>query len=214
MACSRFQRSSRGYLSAPIEGGEPRRISHFNASGSHRMPSISRDGRYWLMPFAAVMPRAMCTSRNWMPVMLHRADHAASPSKVSKFPGLAWSRDGHSLIYSGSLGGQAVVLVAGRNTGPAAAPKVRDCRSKRFLPINFCNGQTPGVYEGGRETPTLALPAGGGELEPLIVSSMDDNSPDFSPEWEQDLFFIRPHRRGDGALDGTRGWLRCRSDYQ
>jgi serine/threonine protein kinase/Tol biopolymer transport system component len=92
----------RGIFLVPGDGGEPLRMSNPKAPGFDTSPGFSADGR--------LLAYASCTNIWSCDVFVQQLDSGYAPRGVPRpithqglyISGLAWSRDGGSLLYSGS----------------------------------------------------------------------------------------------------------------
>ena len=94
---------SNGLYLIPVQGGEPRHLTRPPPPGVDRTPTFSPDGHrlaYVSCGDRASVQPAMSTCSTWTPAFAA----AGSPRQVTHVPdttimGLAWSRDGKSVIY-------------------------------------------------------------------------------------------------------------------
>lgn len=170
------------------EGGDPRRISNAKAPGFDQDPSISRDGR-WLA-YAACAGAFSCD------VYIQQLDSAYVPQGSARritqqgiFIGNpVWSRDGESVIYHGSP--SAGMLPYLWRAG------IHGRRPPQRIEIAAPNAVSPSIASTGnrlvfsrllRDFDIWRYHVSGG-MEPLIVSSLTDDNPQFSPDGERIAF--------------------------
>jgi Tol biopolymer transport system component len=193
-----------GIFLLPIEGGEPRRISNPKAPALDLNPSFSADGHR--------LAYESCTEGNWScDLYVQELDAAYVPGGGARritrqglavgvpgaaaVAGVAWSRDGEALIYNGSLNlpeatylwrvgirdqalAQRIEIGGPSADSPSVAPKGnRLLFSKRQLDYDIWRYRT----DGG--------------MEPLIVSSLAEYNPQFSPDGTRIAF--ESNRSGD-----------------
>jgi eukaryotic-like serine/threonine-protein kinase len=172
----------------PAEGGEARRVSIPKAPGFDRSPSFSPDGRQ--------LAYADCTGVDTCDVYLADLGSADVPRGSARritnqnltIFGLAWSREGRSVIYSGSRSsGRLFYLwraeIDGRRppqrleiAGPHASdPSVSPVGSRLVFSRNL----------GDSDIWRYRI---GGAAEPLIVSSLTEDNPQFSPDGRRIAF--------------------------
>jgi len=177
-----------GIFLLPIEGGEPRRISHPESPGFDQAPSISRDGR--LLAYAACAGAYSCDV--YVQQLDSRYIPQGGPRRITRqgifVSDLVWSRDGESVIYDGSLSAgtlryvwrvaihdehppQRIEIAGPSATFPAIAPTGNRLVFSKLL----------------RNYDIWRYHTGGG-MEPLIVSSLDEANPQFSPDGERIAF--------------------------
>ncbi len=179
---------SPGIFLIPVEGGEPRRISNPKAPSYDMFPSFSPDGRK--LAYVACFAFWSCD----IYIQQLGSGYAArgNPRRITRqgiyFDGLAWSRDGESLVYSGSLrahrslrlwrvgigGGkpaQRLELAGFHASHPSIAPAAGRLAFSRDLQ-NYDIWR----YQLGRTS------------EPFIVSSLDEYAPQFSPDGRKIAF--------------------------
>ena len=179
---------SPGIFLVPVEGGEPRPITNPKAPGYDIHPSISPDGR--LLAYAA------CASGYSCDVYVQQLGSGYTPEggprRITQqglvVAGLAWSRDGESLVYSGSLGAHRLLCLW--QVG------IRDGQPPQRLDLAGFHASYPSIALAGHR---LAFSRGlrnldiwryqlGGAPEPFIVSSLDEYAPQFSPDGSRIVF--------------------------
>jgi Tol biopolymer transport system component/serine/threonine protein kinase len=171
----------------PAEGGEPRRVTNPKSPGFDRAPSFSPDGRQ--------LAYTDCGGAYNCDVYIQDLNEAYVPRSGARritnqnfwLFGLTWSRDGKSVIYSGSaFAGLLPYLwragIDGRPpqrleiAGPLARyPSVSPVGNRLVFQRNLLD------YDIWRYRV-------GGAAEPLIVSSLADSSPQFSPDGNRIAF--------------------------
>jgi serine/threonine protein kinase len=178
----------RGIFLVPGDGGAPVRLSNPKAPVYETSPSFSPDGR--------MLAYASCTNTWSCDVYLQQLDSGYAPrGGQHRITGqgifidcLAWSRDGKSLVYSGSWswamtprlwrvasnGGQQperMDLAGFQAMDPSPAPaRDRLAFSHRLSNYNIWRYQPSGVPE------------------PFLTSSLSDYSPQFSPDGRRIAF--------------------------
>jgi Tol biopolymer transport system component len=102
-----------GIYLIPVDGGEPRLLTSAKAPASHYAPAFSPDGRH--LAYASCFSLLSCH----VDVVGLGADYVAAgpPRRLTRragwILGLAWARDGNSLIYSDFTMGLYRVWIAG-----------------------------------------------------------------------------------------------------
>jgi Tol biopolymer transport system component len=177
-----------GLFLAPADGGEPRRLTNPKAPASDVHPSFS--------PSERLVAYVSCTSLWICDVFVQPLDSGYSPRgdprRITRqglyIGGLAWSRDGRSLIYSGSLSWGTTprlwrVAIGGRKqperldladimaTSPSVAPAGGRLAFSRS--------------SGKQEVWRYRI---GGVPEPFLTSSLGDGNPQFSPDGGRIVF--------------------------
>jgi Tol biopolymer transport system component len=196
-----------GSFLLPIDGGEPRRISNRKPPAFDLDPSISRNGR--LLAFAA------CTG-SWSAatyscnMYVQDLDTAYAPQRVPRritnqafgavIRGLAWSRDGESLIFDASLASSQNYLwrLGIHDQGPPSRIELAGPRASS--PSIASTGQRLVFSRGLQDYDIWHYHIGGG-MEPLIVSSLTDGNPQFSPDGNKIAF------SSDRSGDAMEIWL-------
>ena len=179
---------STGIYLIPVQGGEPRLVTQAKAPASDRDPAISHDGRR-LAYFS-------CDNCCWgrCDVMTVELDAELRPigaprrltSMSSQMEGLAWTRDGRSLVFrrlSGSLYHLWRVDVDGRN--PPERIEVTGVGARRPSTVPSRDRL---IY--GRTTDDMDIYQVGpkGSVHALSRSSFPDFYPTFSPDGKQIAF--------------------------
>jgi Tol biopolymer transport system component/DNA-binding winged helix-turn-helix (wHTH) protein len=171
-----------GLFLVPVDGGEPRRLSSRKAPAFDRDASFSPDGR--------LLAYASCASRWSCDVLVQQVDSGCvpvgGPRRITKqgiyINGIAWSRDGQSLIYSGSVSWGLTprlwrVEVSGRKE-----PERLDLAGFRaWNPAVAPAGNRLAFSRGAADLDIWRYQTGG-VSEPLIKSSLDEDNPQFSPD--------------------------------
>ena len=177
----------------PIEGGEPRPITHPPAPGFDRGVSFSPDGHQ--------LAYAGCAGAFACDIYVQKLSAAflpqGAPSRVTSqriaIFGLTWSPDGTTLIYNGShLAGALTYLwrvPIGRESIGRQQPPIR-------LDLAGPLAYYPSISPGGRQVAFQRLIRDydiwryriGGTAEPLIVSSLTEANPQFSPDGNRIAF--------------------------
>jgi Tol biopolymer transport system component/predicted Ser/Thr protein kinase len=197
LAISRNAEEERGIVLLPVEGGEPRRISNPKPPAYDESPSFAPDGHR--LAYAGCPDQLSCD------VYVQELGSGYSPRgsprqltrQAARIFGLTWSRDGDSLVYSAStltslelylwrtgIDGrrppQRLEVAGPQAYFPSASPAVSRLAFQRLL----------------RDTDIWRYHMNGG-MEPLIVSSLNEDSPQFSPDGARIAF--ESERAGDAV---------------
>ena len=176
-----------GIFLLPIDGGEPRRLSTSKTPLFDWTPSFSRD--------AHSVAYQSCMQGNWScDLYVQELDSSYAPrggvrritkqgaAVVTGVAGVAWSRDGESLIYNGSLTSPEMTYLW--RVG------IHDLAPPQRIEIGGPGADSPSVsIKGNRllfarqkvDFDIWRYQESSG-MEPLIVSSLNDMSPQFSPD--------------------------------
>ncbi len=199
----------RGIVLIPIDGGEPRWISRRAAPAADLDPSFSRDGRR--------LAFVTCKSAPWgCDVIVQQLDSGCAPSGVSRriteqglgIYGLAWSRDGESLLYSGSWSWDVDARLLRVGTGGSQQPERLDLAGSDV--------EAPAIAPAGDRLAFGRLTVNddiwryelGGVPEPFLRPSRLDGASQFSPTGDSIVFVSG--RSGDvidvwsAGADGSR----------
>jgi Tol biopolymer transport system component/tRNA A-37 threonylcarbamoyl transferase component Bud32 len=186
LAVSSRTGESSGIFLLPMEAGEPRRISNPKAATFDVAPSISRDGR--LLAYAACSGPAGAYNCDISVQDLGSADapqgspRRVTNQRISNVHGLSWSREDESLIFDGS----PLTL----SMGCLWRLGIHDQRSPQRIEIAGPRAIFPSIASAGKRLVFVKYLQDydiwryhtGGGMEPLIVSSLYDGSPQFSPD--------------------------------
>jgi eukaryotic-like serine/threonine-protein kinase len=176
-----------GIFLLPIEGGEPRRISSPKAPVSDSAPSFSPDGHR--------LAYESCTEGIWScDLYVQELDSAYAPqggarritrqsiALITAVAGVAWSRDGESLIYNGSLTSPDLSYlwrVGVRDQGP---PQRFEIGGPRADSPSFSSKGDRLLFSRSQSDYDIWRYHTGGGMEPLLVSSLSEFNPQFSPD--------------------------------
>jgi Tol biopolymer transport system component len=184
----RGARDARGIVLVPVDGGEPRRVSTRQAPAFDVHPSFSPDGR--------LLAYASCTSGYFCDVFVQQLDSGYAPREAPRritqqgflLSGLAWSRDGESLVYGGSWSW-------------GLSPRLwrvgsRGDRQPERIDLAGFQASDPSVAPAGdrlvfgRSTSNFDVwrYQVGGVPEPFLKSSVGDYSAHFSPDGSRIAF--------------------------
>jgi Tol biopolymer transport system component/serine/threonine protein kinase len=171
----------------PAEGGEPRRISNPKAPEFDRAANFSPDGRR--------LAYANCTSVRACDVYVEdltsyvpRGSARRITNQHASITGLTWSRDGTAVIYSGSLESDSLFYLWRAETDRRQPPQ--------RLEIAAPHAYSPSVSPAGNrlafsrhlQDDDIWRYRAGGAAEPLIVSSLTEKNPQFSPDGSKIAF--------------------------
>jgi Tol biopolymer transport system component len=186
----------RGVYLVPVQGGEPRRLALPNAAVRVYDPGFSPDGRhlaYKACPFVGACSLDVVElDAHYMPKASPHRLTQPSLLLAATMGGLAWTRDGKSLVYSlgfalwrvgitGDRPPERIELVAGSQVGFPATVASRD---------RLAFGR------GGVEVDIYRFEAGR-PGEPVVASSSAaDQNPHFSPDGRRIAFESERSREG------------------
>jgi Tol biopolymer transport system component len=187
LAISLSTENDRGIFLLPVDGGERRRISNPKPPAVDDSPAFAPDGRrlaYAKCP--SFSPNRGCDGDVWVQELGSGYSPRGNPRQVTHqgidVYGLTWSRDGGSLIYSSAYASGAWphlwrIGIDGRQPpqrldvaglqaySPSASPTAnRLVFSRRLFDLDIWRYHM------------------NGGMEPFIVSSLRDSSPEFSPD--------------------------------
>ena len=179
---------SAGIFLVPIEGGEPRRITNPKAPGYDIHPSISPDGR--------MLAHAACAATWSCDVYVQELGSGyapqGSPRRITQqsvyFAGLAWSRDGESLVYSGSLGAHRLLCLWQVGIREEQPPQRLDLAGFLAYHPSIAPAGNRLAFSRGLQNYDIWRYQPGGAPEPFIMSSLDELWPAFSPDGSRIAF--------------------------
>lgn len=200
------------YVLSP-DGGEPRRIPNPKFRQFDNAPAFSRDGHR--LAFAGCSGRYSCDiflqnlGRDATPEGTPRqiTHHEATPRTIGIY-GLTWARDGRSLAYSGRQDFGAISYLWRAAADGSQSPQ----RLEMAGPAASFPSASPVsdrlVFKKSLEDHDIWRFRSDGGLEPLIVSSLLEYAPQYSPDGTKIVF--GSNRAGDGneiwvtQADGSR----------
>jgi len=166
----------------PVDGGDPRAITHGTPPSVHTSPSFSPDGRRLAYAACADGIEGGChievigLTQDLMP---SAGPVVRIPGMVSQIHSIAWTVDGQSLVFDGHRGGSELlrapsngsqppspVEVAGMNAGKPATARTRE----RLALVRMIHNVD--VYRFESDKPVAGV----------ATSSLGDFSPAFSPD--------------------------------
>ncbi|HKC12129.1 MAG TPA: protein kinase [Vicinamibacteria bacterium] len=182
-----------GIYLIPVLGGEPRLMTSAKAPACHHDPALSPDGHH--------LAYASCASNIFschVYVMELGADYvpAGPPRRLSRqagwISGLAWARDGNSLIYSTSGSLRRVWIV-----GDRLPESIELAGPPAFTPVIAASLDRL-AFSHGRSSKAIYRFEVGRPPEALLESSLQDTLPDFSPDGRRIAFESR--RSGENEI--------------
>jgi Tol biopolymer transport system component/DNA-binding winged helix-turn-helix (wHTH) protein len=182
----------------PVDGGNPRAITHATPPAVNSSPSFSPDGRRLAYASCTDLSEGGCH----IEVISLTSDFTRSPTPVSRIPGtlfqvraIAWTLDGQSLIFDGQIGGSGLLRAPANGSKPPSTVDVAGLNAS--VPAT---ARMRGMLAFVRWTYNVDVyrfdpdkPAGG-----VATSTLDDYSPDFSPDGKRIAFVS--DRAGSGEI--------------
>ena len=181
----------------PADGGEPRRVSNPKAPGFDRFASFSPDG--------SRLAYANCKGRFSCDVYVQDLNEAYVPRSSARritnqhlwLTGLTWSRDGKSVIYSGSYIAHFLPYLWREIVDGRRPPQRLDIAGAlAFYPSVSPVGNRL-VFSRNLQDFDIWLYRVGGATEPLIVSTLSEFNAQFSPDGSRIAF--ESDRSGESA---------------
>jgi Tol biopolymer transport system component len=195
-----------GIYLIPVLGGEPRPLTSAKAPACHHSPALSPDGHY--LAYASC---ASCSDflSSHIDVVDLAADYvpAGPPRRLTRRAGwiwgLAWARDGKSLIYSDSTTGRLWrVWIAGHRP-----PERVELAGLEAYEVATAASLDRLAFVHDRSSVAIYRFDGGHAAEAVLQSSRQDEDPNFSPDGRRIAFDSQ--RGGEGyeiwlaAADGS-----------
>jgi serine/threonine protein kinase len=175
-----------GILLVPANGGDPRRISNPKAPAYDMYPSFS--------PNKQELAYASCTS--WScDIFVQPLDSAYSPRERPRritrqgilIAGLAWTRDGGSLVYSGALSWGMFRLWRVGSSGKQQPERLDLAGFQSRFPSIASTADRLAFTRWATDFDVWRFQPGG-VPEPFLRSSLHDYSPEFSPNGSRIAF--------------------------
>jgi serine/threonine protein kinase/Tol biopolymer transport system component len=172
----------------PAEGGEPRRVSNPKVPGFDRTASFSPDGRQ--------LAYADCTTTQMCDVYVEDLSAAHVPQGGARritnqnlgITGLTWSRDGKSLIYSGSLDSGDIFYLWRAEIDRRRPPQRLEIAGPHAFGPSVSPVGNRLIFSRNLQDFDIWRHRVGGVAEPLIVSSLAETNPQFSPDGSRIAF--------------------------
>jgi Tol biopolymer transport system component/tRNA A-37 threonylcarbamoyl transferase component Bud32 len=172
----------------PAEGGDPRRASNPKAPGLDGVPSFSPDGRQ--LAYAGCTGEATCDVyvQDLSPAYVPRGSARRITHQNLIINGLTWSRDGRSVIYSGSRYSAILPYLWRAEIDGRRPPQRLEIAGPQ---ANYPSVSPAGnrlVFSRNLQDEDIWRYRVGGAAEPLIVSSLHEVCPQFSPDGSRIAF--------------------------
>ena len=172
----------RGIFLLPVEGGEPRRISNPKPPAFDHSPAFAPDGHG--------LAYADCTSRYSCDVYVQELGSGylgqGSPRQITRqgvaIPGLTWSRDGGSLIYSASHSAATLPYLWRTGIDGRQPPQRLEVAGPMAVAPSASPTASRVVFSRSLSDYDIWRYHMNGGMEPFIVSSLHDSGPQFSPD--------------------------------
>ena len=186
LAFARPSGKSAGVYLLPIEGGEPRQITHTSAPLVDSSPLFSPDGRG--------LAYSRCTSDWVCDLYVQELDSAqvprGGPRRITQqqtyFRGVTWVGD--SLVYSGSLSVGLLHYLWRVNASGSGVPERLEIAGVHATFPTFSPAANRLAFVRSNRNRDIWRYKTGGEHELLLSSSLDEDSPQFSPNGEKIAF--------------------------
>ncbi len=184
-----------GIFLLPYEGGEPRRISNPKLPAYHESPAFSPDGRQ--LAYVGCTGRYSCD----LYVQSLGRDLAAvgEPRRITaqglSINGIAWSRDGESLVYSGALAAGTLGSLWRVRIRGEYPPERIEMTGRRSLHPAIARTGSRLAYSSYLNDTDIWRYEMGGVPGPFIASTLLDGNPQFSPDGGKIAF--ASNRSGD-----------------
>ena len=178
----------RGIFLVPVDGGEPRRLSNPPAPVFDIHPSFSANGR--------LLAYASCPSIYSCDLFVQQLDSGYAPRGDPRrlmrqglwVDGLAWSRGGDSLVYSGSaIWGMLPYLWRVQLRGEGLPERLELASVRALHPAVAIAGDRLAFSRAFWNFDIWRYQSDGSQA-PLITSSLDDANPQFSPDGGKIVF--------------------------
>jgi len=176
-----------GIFLLPVDGGEPRQITHPAPSGHDGFPAFARTGH--TLAYASCWRQFSCDL--FVQELDSNYDPHGRPQRITNqqiFPiGITWAGD--SLIYAGSMStGLLPYLWRVPLRGNRAPERLEVAGVNAFHPAATGTVDRLAFSKMTRNYDIWRYQMGGGPPSLLIASSLDDLSPQFSPDGSQIVF--------------------------
>jgi eukaryotic-like serine/threonine-protein kinase len=180
----------------PLGGGTPRRLTDAKGPDMDAAPAFSPNGRHFAYAACANLTSRICSVN----VIDLRADYtpAGLPRRLANTGrsvlGVAWSRDGTSIVYDTNARGRWELRRVSLDGG-AEPERLEMAGDHSRQPAVAPLGDRLAFQRASQVLSVFKLRAKG-EPEPVLVSSAFDYNPRFSPDGQRIAFSSR--RSGDG----------------
>ena len=183
LAISLKNESDRGILLLPVEGGEPRRISSPKPPAFDRSPAFAQDGRH--LAYVGCVGDYSCDV--YVQALGPGYALRGSPRQITWQPdaiaGLTWSRDGGSLIYGAASEASSILAYMWRvgADGRHAPQRLEIAGPMVYCPSVSLTANRLVFHKLLRDYDIWRYRSDDG-MKPLLVSSLADYNPQFSPD--------------------------------
>jgi Tol biopolymer transport system component/serine/threonine protein kinase len=173
----------------PAEGGEPRRVSNPKAPGLDVAPSFSPDGRQLVY--------ASCTSivytcdvyvEDLSAAYVPRGSARRITNQTFYISSLTWSRDGKSVVYSGSRNSRILPYLWRAGIDGARPPQRLEIAGALASDPSVSPAGNRLVFSRNLQDFDIWRYRPGRDTEPLIVSSLNELNPQYSPDGSRIAF--------------------------
>ena len=166
----------------PADGGEPLQVTNPKAPGFDRAPSFSPDGRQ--LAYAGCTGFLTCDVyvQDLNPSYVPRGSARRITIQHVYITGLTWSRDGKSVIYSGSRSAIILPYLWRAEIDRRRPPQRLEIAGALALYPAVSPVGNRLVFSRNLRDDDIWCYRVGGATEPLIVSSLTEANPQFSPD--------------------------------
>jgi len=183
LAMASNTQEDRGIFLLPVEGGEPRRISNPKPPGFDHSPAFAPDGH----KLAYVGCAAQFSCDVYVQELGSGYSPQGSPRQITRQAatsnnGLAWSRDGGSLIYSASNGPGVLPYLWRTGIDGRQPPQRLEIAGPEAYNPSACPTASRLVFERRLRNNNIWRYHMNDGMEPFLVSSLGDSTPQFSPD--------------------------------
>lgn len=191
LAASRWARDDSGDATGifliPLDGGQPRPVTHARAPARDTAVAFSPDGRQ--VAYVSCAPECdlyvLALNTDLIP---SGPPKRITTQKLPGIPGIAWARDGQSIVYSSPVARYITYLWRVDLNGRRPPERIELAGLNAFAPGTARSSSDRLVFSRYSGDADIYRLRADGSPEPVVASSFADYDPQFSPDGDRIVF--------------------------